>query len=114
MLSQEPVWTYALALQLINQLDPLLREIGWVSGLTGGVLFRGESYKDLDIIIYPFEDGGNFPPEQRSRDAVTQLLFGLGFERHEYGSPSSCLNDVEIWQLNGKRVDFFFFQAPVK
>lgn len=55
-----PTWTFEEAQQLINELEPGLRKIGWVSVLTGSVLFRGQSFNDLDLAFYPF-DNNNFP-----------------------------------------------------
>lgn len=47
------MWTLEEALTLIRELNPLLVEAGWYFGLTGSVLIKGESVKDLDLIVFP-------------------------------------------------------------
>lgn len=41
------------ALATIREIDPICRKHGYFCGLTGGVLLKGESYKDLDIMLMP-------------------------------------------------------------
>ena len=47
------MWTLDEALTLIRELNPLLVKAGWYLGLTGSVLIKGHSEKDLDLIAYP-------------------------------------------------------------
>lgn len=49
-------WTLDDALRDVRALNPLLSEVGYCIALTGGVLFRGESGKDVDFILYPLQD----------------------------------------------------------
>lgn len=46
-------WTLDTALEFIREIQPVVEELGWHTGLTGGVLQRGVSTKDVDIIFYP-------------------------------------------------------------
>jgi len=47
------VWTLEPALHLVRALNERLTPAGFCCGLTGGVLFRGQSGKDVDLIVYP-------------------------------------------------------------
>lgn len=49
------MWTLPKAVELINKLNPELLKLGFYLGLTGSVLFKGESNKDLDLILYPYK-----------------------------------------------------------
>jgi hypothetical protein len=49
-------WTIQSATRDIAELVPLLAKVGYCIGLTGGVLFRGQSDKDVDFILYPLGD----------------------------------------------------------
>lgn len=108
---KKPVlWTMAQAVHLCQTLDPMLRESGYFCGLTGGVLHKGESRKDLDLCIMPLD--GKPWPEPVGRAALFDRLEDLGFERTrnedgEHVAPSSATKDVTLWTFCGKRVDIF-------
>ncbi len=90
-------------------------------GLTGSVLYRGWSLKDLDVIIYPrSEVTKEFDPVR-----VRQLLSEAGLTPRSISNEhASCNGDVhgskwenrlvEIWEWKGKRVDVFFFNGKYK
>lgn len=109
------VWTLEEGLQLVRQLKPLLGEVGYSLGLTGGTLYTGVSKKDLDLIIFP-------------RSTAHQNIPGVYETLQEFGMYCT-LNEAEIkaqWQklgsidtkwvecwrmgksLHSKRVDLFF------
>lgn len=46
-------WTLAQAIDFVRQLDKLIRPVGYFAGIAGGVLIRGSSEKDLDVMIMP-------------------------------------------------------------
>jgi len=46
-------WTINSALAFIRELQPRAMEAGWCILLGGGVLNRGESKNDLDLLAYP-------------------------------------------------------------
>src|SRR3954468_23467313 len=52
-----PMWTLEQAITTLRLLEPKLRERGAHCALAGGVMAKGESWKDLDIIIYPEVQG---------------------------------------------------------
>jgi len=48
------VWTFSDALKEIRAIDPLIRErYKCFLALTGGVLVKGDSFKDLDLVLLP-------------------------------------------------------------
>lgn len=94
--------TLELALKTIRELEPILAEIGYHSALTGGVLFRGESEKDIDIILYPHD------PNVTCSDTIIQVaLSGAGFT-DRYETDTKYVNRrVWICAKDGIRYDFF-------
>lgn len=83
-----------------------LSSFGYDVGLAGGILYRGESDKDIDVIIYPLKKlSGNFETMYRSLPD-----FGLRFVRlpnENLGYPDDGKR-VEVWEFQGRRVDLFF------
>ena len=47
------IWTLDSALQLIRNLQPGCEERGWYLALAGGVLNKGHSTGDLDLVAMP-------------------------------------------------------------
>lgn len=110
-------WTIAEARELAQKLQPLLREVGFDIGLTGSVFVRGESERDLDLIIYPltteFSDVGPAREALRkgglecftTRENVLRQWRRLG---------SSDSKFVEVWMAGDvterKRIDVFFLR----
>lgn len=92
----------------------MLAEAGFHLGLTGSVLFKGSSSKDLDLIVYPREYLGD--PDANYHSAVKALKEAGGrravpyatvqrFWREKGSEDRKC---VEQWDWDGKRVDVFF------
>ncbi len=105
-------WTFSEASAFINALRPLLQERGWCIGLTGSVLFNGESEKDLDIIVYPLDASAD--PTLIALDEAFNEYPGMRPHRsvedvtaYWRSKGSSDTKHVEIWTCNGKRVDVF-------
>jgi hypothetical protein len=48
------MWTLKEALTLVRTLQPKLWQRSYHMALGGGVLNRGDSHKDLDLYIFPF------------------------------------------------------------
>lgn len=99
-------WTLAQGVEFCRSLQTFLRPLGFGVALTGGVLLKGDSDKDLDLIVYPFKkQTTNY---ERLRERL--LEFGLSFVRlpnHGLGYPDDG-KDVQVWQYQGKRIDLFF------
>jgi hypothetical protein len=82
--------------------------------LTGGVLIRGWSVHDIDVIVYP---ASSLDWNDASRVAVREVLVAMGMElRVDVGEMhrnwrlkgSHDRKHVEAWALHGKRIDIFF------
>lgn len=109
-LEEVPLWTLEDALNLVRSTQEALTPIGWYIGLTGSVLFKGESYKDLDLIFYPkttanidtdallktLKDSGFNP--WLSMDQIHAIWRSIG---------SNDTKNVSSWKYQGKRVDVF-------
>ena len=46
-------WSLTSALNYIRALQPRVMEVGWCLTLAGGVLNKGHSDNDLDLLLYP-------------------------------------------------------------
>lgn len=107
------MWNMDNAQGLIHAILPIVTDAGFAIALTGSVLMHGRSEKDVDIILYPLRSD--------NCDHL-KLIEGL----HEYGltrvfdresvlrawrkKGSMDTKWVEVWELNGNRIDLFFLQ----
>lgn len=103
------MWTQVEALRLIRSIQPPLMGAGWFVALAGGVLNKGYSEHDLDLVFVPMKTGKTDLVE------LHRVLSGyLGTRTHEAeqmrehwkakGSPDGKY--VEVWRTDdGKRVD---------
>ncbi len=104
-------WTLEEGLELIRQLHPSVQQAGYYLGLTGSVLFKGQSEKDLDIIAYPKSKPDGNPEALRTalREQGLYIWLDSDFIRERWREKGS--NDtkhVEAWKTeNGKRIDLF-------
>lgn len=103
-------WDLEDALKFVRMLKEELEAVGCGVGLTGSVLFRGHSYSDLDVLLYPLQgtlDAGAVTAElsrvgcvlRADRARVTAIWRRKG---------STDTKHVETWSYYSKRVDFFF------
>ena len=104
------VWRLDEAVEFVSRLAKKLRDVNYHVGITGGVLHRGLSHNDLDIIIYPASTA------EMSQDDVEKILRRLGtriYDRKHVrdtwaAQGSRDEKHVEVWEFGGKRVDIFF------
>jgi len=101
------------ALELVRGLGPKLNEAGFGIAIAGSVLLKGESKKDLDLIVFP-QNAGNFNTD-RAREVFTEQDWKCLFQRHEvvqFWAKQGFVQDskfVEVWRAsNKKRIDVFF------
>ena len=108
----EPMWTLESALAFIRDLDVETRKVEWNTALAGGVLLKGESYKDLDIVFYPMSVNEDSP----DRNDLLMTLNACGMRACKFADgkdakPYNCEKDVEIWEdAIGRRVDIFILR----
>lgn len=98
-------WTLSDGIALINKIKSDVESVGFSVGLTGGVLFRGASEKDLDLVFYPM---GRIPAEDYCE--VLNLLK----EKLKLKSMVSVDHLIDSKLVisakddSGRRLDFFF------
>ena len=95
------------AVAIIRHLEPFAAAAGFHTALTGSVLYKGESEKDVDVIIYQHDHA-----EEVNDDRVYRLLVDAGFfikKKHE--PDDTPYNLRQVWQTDfkGTRVDIFLF-----
>lgn len=99
-------WTLDRGLALLRGLEAELSAVGYHCALAGSVMYRGQSAKDLDVVIYPHKT-------QLADDVELQrVLEEFGFNhveaagyRHENDN-----KQVDIYDFRGRRVDVMRLQ----
>jgi len=103
------MWSLYEALKLIQSIQPQLMVNGWFVALAGGVLNKGRSEHDLDLVLVPMKTGA------ASIAQLHMVLDFAGWKRtHEAeqmrehwkskGSPDG--KHVEVYRTyDGKRID---------
>ncbi len=112
--AREP-WTLEQGLATARQVEVLVRPLGLFVSLTGGVLYRGHSAKDLDLVIAQL--GGLLAGYPHT--ALDAALGSLGWVkvrtaeqvaewRRKHDPAGSTRNRVEVWRTpENRRVDVF-------
>lgn len=78
--------------------------------MTGSVLYRGASDKDLDLIIYPHNSTGEVWLDKPALKQRIREYFSA-VEIHDCGGVSQVRDAKDVAWLqtpDGKRIDFFF------
>ena len=108
MVTSKTAWTLAQALDLIRDLQPIVRELHYHITLGGGVLHEGASEKDLDLWLIPINGF-----ESNAHEICRILIDHLGQcqalrDSPDY-APDAFPHAVEMQQFNylGKRIDVF-------
>ena len=107
-------WTLDEALALIAVVQPELLKVKAYCGLTGSVLFKGSSLKDVDIIVYPHSTEEPTPfvdIASALKAAGLQLVFPWDYVREYWRSKGiKTRRRVEIWRTRKthKRVDIMY------
>jgi hypothetical protein len=117
---REP-WELEEARDVILKVETLVRPLGLFTSLTGGVLYRGESAKDLDLIFCQLGGETSSFPFDALREALTSLGWTLYWSveairkyRQASGAPVGCTeHHVECWVTeDNQRVDVFVMRDP--
>lgn len=106
-------WDIIRAIATVREVESLVRPLGLFTSLTGGVLYKGWSGKDLDIGFALL--GGltrEFP-----HDALAEVLKGIGWKCEldaealgaiRIAKGEEWTNDVAVWLTpDNRRVDVF-------
>lgn len=106
-------WGVEELIEFLKMIRPTLRKNGFEIGVTGSVLFDGESGNDGDVIIYP-RDGSVF---DLSKLYSTLDSFGLKLEVSHADmlkvwrkKGSNDIKHVEVWSHLDRRLDIFILR----
>lgn len=106
------MWTLKKSLKFIRKLESVLDQWGWHCALTGGVLKKGKSKHDLDIIVYPHDS------RLLSLGNLNYGLIKFGLKRFKSTEEmwanwewkgSTDKKHVEVWMKNKRRVDIIIW-----
>lgn len=112
----EPVITFEEAITLCRELEVRLKDIGYHCGLTGSMLYKGKSTKDIDIIIYPHQVSQTRPMNDvlEHIGARTNMYPSQGAFEAKKIEPSSTDKVIVVSKLSSSlgeyRADLFFMQ----
>lgn len=100
-------WTRETAFNFLVPLEAKLAAEGYHCALAGGVMYKGSSTKDLDVIVYPHDRENCLPV-----DAIWHFLVDLlkpGWAGKAGGSTRDG-KDVRMMYTKAGRIDFFFLK----
>ena len=100
-----PLWTMDQARQFCHKLNDHLVSFGYGVGLTGGIILKGQSDKDIDVIIYPLKAQYDFDAMYCSLPAFGLKYIRLPNQNLGYADDNKR---VEVWEFEEKRIDLFF------
>lgn len=103
------MWTLDEGVNAARLVQSFVVDLGAHAALSGSVLIKGSSVKDLDIVIYPHDSDNGY------NVYAIQVALGAFFTGwFKCVSTSEYLRDgKEVWttRLGEKRVDFFFLMS---
>lgn len=108
-------WTFVQSLEFVRHLEKVLEPLGFHTALGGSVLQEGKSSNDLDVIVFPHNNGRvNFDPiHQALRDEMGLVLLAdrIQVARIWVRRGSFDTKHVEAWKTEkGQKVDLFFLR----
>lgn len=104
--------TLEKSIEICREIEDKLKPISYHCGLTGSTLYKGESEKDIDIIVYPHQISNTV--------SLNKILETLGVYTEMYGTqgcqkpitirPSTTDKLVVVCEYKGIRIDLFVMQ----
>ena len=100
-------WDINRGIVIAQLIESIVVKLGYHVALTGSVLIKGESDKDLDVMIYPHKTTSCSP-----REEVMEKMSQSGFGEFIHAKHTTYGDDkvVFITDFAGQRVDVFFVQ----
>lgn len=96
------------AVEVCRRIEEVISPLGAHCGLTGSCLYKGESKKDLDVVVYSHQAIRAPYVKQTIVDALVDS--GLVPRVSLYQTTPNYLDkDVLLCEVDGRRVDLFFF-----
>lgn len=106
-------WNLQEALTLARLIEPIVVQFGYHTALGGGVLLRGESEKDVDIILYERTKDTKPAPPKEVLAGLVAIGFSEKFHLCKHGASAAEIGEykkVFVGTFFGKRVDLFFLR----
>lgn len=101
-------WMLSEGIEICSALKPMLEPFGYCIGLTGSVLFKGESENDLDLILYPLRDYST-SPYMPALNKVLEYFDGHGAEAVTNGSDQKRV--IKFYTPEKRGVDIFLMHV---
>jgi hypothetical protein len=103
-------WELEEALALCRKLWEPMKIAGYHVGLTGSVLYNGQSQKDLDLIVYPRESKGPKEDFMGAYGVLAAFRFKLVAEAGSNDDSHTDRKTVKVFQRKSRRIDVFFLR----
>lgn len=106
-------WTLEEGLTLVRLIEPIAVLHGYHTALAGGVLHRGTSDKDVDIVFYERTKDKKSSKPWLVFEALKKNGFGPTFHKCSHGASAADIGmykQVFVGTFFGKRVDLFFLR----
>ena len=109
---KEPMWRFPEAIDLIVRVQPTAHANGYHLGLAGGVLNKGQSDKDLDVMIMPLNNVEqardlNTIVEMFCREIGAKNVLTRESGSGSGGSERTVSTDLIILVSDTKKIDLF-------
>lgn len=101
-------WNMTAAVAFLRRLEPVLESVGWHCALGGGVLQKGESAHDLDVVVFPRSSKRVDMTKLRNAlraAGLRQWMNASTLRRRWREKGSDDEKHVEVWMLDKRRVD---------
>jgi hypothetical protein len=106
-----PVWTFHEGVGTARVVESVIRPCGYFTALAGSVLYKGRSFKDLDLLITPL--GATPYDEWAARLALCKLNMRKVHECSRGSEYDRSNHRVEVWNdAQGRRIDIFWMVHP--
>lgn len=109
-----PMWNLSEGVEFARSLSAILIPVGFDVALAGSVLKRGQSFKDLDLVVYPLNTSElihHWVVCKALRSGGGVLIADQGRVTESWRKKgSSDTKHVEIWRFDGRRVDLLFLK----
>lgn len=111
------VWNTTTAVEFLRKLWTELERVGWHCALTGSVLYRGDSDKDLDVLVFPNSTAtASLAKLRRGLQAAGLTPWRTNEQVAELWRKRPVDNQdnkhIEIWMKGARRVDVIVWPIP--
>jgi len=108
-------WTIEDAIQFCRALEDAIAPVGFHVGLRGGVLLRGKSDRDLDLVIYPHDSSDVHLDRLRDRlrsFGLKQVESTAQVHARWQARGTTDRKAIEIWEFGGRIIDLLVVRSP--